>query len=127
MNQLLFSHSDFIDSDRIRVNGKKFDHLVGLLNIQKGGRFRAGLLNGNRGTAVVEGIRRDHLIARVELHESPPPPLSIRLLLALPRPKVLKRVLQGVTSLGIKEVYLFATWKVEKSYWQTPVLGAKGL
>ncbi len=56
------------------------------------------------------------------LDEQPPVPLPLTLVLALPRPKMLGRLLRDVTSLGIKHIHLFHSEKVEKSYWQTPSL-----
>jgi len=47
-------------------------------------------------------------------------PLS--LVLALPRPKVLKRTLKHITVLGVKKIYLINSFRVDKSYWQTPFL-----
>src|SRR5690606_37253975 len=63
----------------------------------------------------------------VTLEEAPPPPLPCTLVLALPRPKVLRRTLQSVAALGIKSIVLLNACRVEKSYWQTPVLGAEQL
>jgi RsmE family RNA methyltransferase len=48
--------------------------------------------------------------------------LPLTLLLALPRPKVLRRTLRAVSSLGIKKVVLVNSSRVEKSYWQSPFL-----
>ncbi|TLM67112.1 MAG: 16S rRNA (uracil(1498)-N(3))-methyltransferase, partial [Deltaproteobacteria bacterium] len=49
-------------------------------------------------------------------------PSPVTLLLALPRPKALRRVLQGVTAVGIKTIVLLNTARVDKSYWQSPLL-----
>jgi len=58
----------------------------------------------------------------VELVEEPPPPPGIDLLLAMPRPKVLRRVLQAAASLGARRVALVGAARVEKSYFDTPFL-----
>lgn len=77
------------------------------------------------------GIRRGKLIrlsdsaAEFQLEElttPPPPPLPVHLVLALPRPRMLARSLEHVTALGVKEITLLHTRRVEKSYWQSPEL-----
>src|SRR5690606_25215081 len=50
--------------------------------------------------------------------------MECRLILALPRPLMIKRILQSVTSMGIKEMHLIQTNSVEKSYWNSSDLNA---
>src|SRR5690554_4226339 len=57
-----------------------------------------------------------------ELTTPPPPPLPVHLVLALPRPRMLARSLEHVTALGVKEITLLHTRRVEKSYWMSPEL-----
>ena len=45
----------------------------------------------------------------------------------LPRPKVFKRVLQGVAAMGVKRIILSSSWRVDKSYWQSPLLTPENL
>src|SRR5690606_22907434 len=61
------------------------------------------------------------------LQQQPPSPLPLRLILALPRPKRLKRILQNCATLGVKEIILINSYRVEKSYWQTPILDAESI
>jgi RsmE family RNA methyltransferase len=42
--------------------------------------------------------------------------------LALPRPKMLRRILRNVAEFGVAELHLINSFRVEKSYWQSPVL-----
>ena len=58
----------------------------------------------------------------VSLVHPPPAPLPLTLILALPRPKVLKRILLSVTAMGVKRIFLLNSFRVEKSFWQSPVL-----
>ena len=48
--------------------------------------------------------------------------VPLTLLLALPRPKMLKRVLQTVAAMGVPRLVLLNSYRVEKSFWQTPFL-----
>lgn len=73
------------------------------------------------GKGLVTGV--DGALAMdVILDLAPPPKVDLTLVLALPRPKVLNRVLAAATSLGIPRIYLVNAWKVEKSYWKSPRL-----
>lgn len=51
-----------------------------------------------------------------------PPKLQLTLLLAMPRPKMFRRILQHCASLGVAEIILLNSYRVEKSFWQTPFL-----
>ena len=63
----------------------------------------------------------------VTLDEPPPPTLPLTLILALPRPKALNRVLASATSLGVARIYLINAWKVEKGYWKSPRMAEENL
>jgi RsmE family RNA methyltransferase len=67
------------------------------------------------------------LLLEVAFDQPPPPPAPLHLLLALPRPKVLRRVLQCAAAMGVKTIVLVNTWRVERSYWQSPALAPAAL
>jgi len=116
---------------RATLYGRRARHLREVLRAQPGRTLRAGVVGGPIGTArVVEagGSRaaNEDPGAEVTLHLSlgapPPPALSLRLVLALPRPKVLARLLVDAAAAGVKAIDLIGAWRVEKSYWHSPVL-----
>src|SRR5699024_10711873 len=76
---------------------------------------------------VIEKQTNDHWVFSFVPAEEPPSPLPITLMLALPRPKMLRRVLMDAITLGIKHIILINSYKVEKSYWQTPKLNESHL
>jgi RsmE family RNA methyltransferase len=59
----------------------------------------------------------------VSLTSDPPARPGIDLLLAMPRPKALKRILSAAASLGIDRIVLLNAARVEKSYFESKVLG----
>jgi RsmE family RNA methyltransferase len=46
------------------------------------------------------------------------------LILALPRPKMLRRVFRTASEMGVAHLHLIHSTRVEKSYWQSPLLKA---
>ena len=125
MNIILFSREQRIN-DRVHFEGRQADHIRQVLKGKPGDLINVGEIDGMMGTATILEIN-NRVSCQVDLNISPPPPVPITLLLALPRPKALKRILQTLASLGIKSIYLFGCWKVEKSYWSSPVLLKKNL
>ena len=89
--------------------------------------MRAGLLGGLQGNALVLSINEDAAELQVAFHSPPPAKLPITLLLALPRPKMLRRTLQTIASMGVAKLVLINSYRVEKSFWQTPFLQPEAL
>jgi len=122
MNLMILEQKDFIADDMIELSGRRLKHMLEIQKVVVGSSIKAGLINGKVGTAIVTDIRSKTIILQVRLTEQPPAPLPKTLIIALPRPKMLRRIIQTVATLGIKDLYLINTWKVEKSYWLTPKL-----
>jgi 16S rRNA (uracil1498-N3)-methyltransferase len=122
MNLVLLEEEDFIDAKRVRLSGRRFDHIVTVLAKGSGETLRVGRINGLMGQGTITTVTSAGLILEVELNEQPPPPLAVTLILALPRPKMLRRILQSVTAMGVKQLYLINSYRVDKSYWASPLL-----
>ncbi|MBT7437314.1 MAG: RsmE family RNA methyltransferase, partial [Cellvibrionales bacterium] len=127
MNTLILENEDFLDENTVKIYGRRAKHILEIKKLSIGSAINTGLINGNLGIATVKSIGSTHIILEVSLNDKPPAPLSLSLIIALPRPKVLKKILQTATSLGIKKIYLINSWKVEKSYWQTNQLSEKNI
>jgi RsmE family RNA methyltransferase len=127
LNLILLEPDDFIDTSRVRVAGRRFAHIATVLRAGVGDELTVGVAGGQIGLGVVSGLGGDHAELVVRLDRDPPPALPLTLVLALPRPKVLNRVIAGAVSMGIKRIYVINAWRVEKSYWSTPRLAADNL
>ncbi|MBE0575873.1 MAG: 16S rRNA (uracil(1498)-N(3))-methyltransferase [Desulfuromonadales bacterium] len=122
MNLILLCKEDFISINRVRLQGRRYEHAREILKVTSGKILHVGLLGGKTGSGTVISITEKELELEVLLTHEPPEPLSVTVILAMPRPKVLNRVLQGITAMGIKQVFLLNTWRVDKSYWQSAAL-----
>ncbi|MDD3153911.1 MAG: RsmE family RNA methyltransferase [Victivallaceae bacterium] len=117
---LLLMHPEEIDGSFARIRGERVRHLERI-----GGQCRAGILGGGIGHAKVLEQNPADETALLELDacaELPPPPLPVTLVMALPRPKTLRKAIACAVSMGVKELHFLQSFKVEKSYWTSPFL-----
>lgn len=124
MNLLILTPDEMDTGSRVWVEGRRHSHLQKILKVSPGDNIRAGVLNQSMGTAQIlqtEGSRTE-LQYQSDEKCIPPDPLKASLILALPRPPVLRRVLISATTLGFKNIHLIHAARVEKSYWQSPEL-----
>ncbi len=120
MNLLLLRAEEVSADGTVRLEGRRLEHLREVLRVQKGQTLRVGLHGGLMGTAEV--LSADTL--KVNVGDAPPPRANVSLVLAVPRPKQLKRVIPAVASLGVDRVVLINAARVEKSYFDSKVLNA---
>ncbi len=129
MNIVILRSEDFIDPHCALVSDRRAEHIRRVLRAQPGDRLRVGLLGGGRGEAVITSLTPTEItLSLPNLADQPPPSRHPwRLVLALPRPKMLRRVLRCCAELGVSNVHLIHSYRVEKSYWQSPLLSPTAL
>ncbi len=98
-------------------------HINKVLGLQVGDSVKIGQLGGNLGTAIIEQMTADNIqLGNVQLNRVPPAKLDVTVILALPRPKVLRRLIMDMTALGVRDIVLINSYRTQKSYWQSPLL-----
>lgn len=98
-------------------------HLKQVLQVKLHDIIKIGIQHGNLGTASIAQIHDTRiLLNNIDCQTPPPKKLPLTIILALPRPKVLRRLILDMTAMGIKELYLVNSYRTEKSYWQSPFL-----
>lgn len=122
MNLLLLEEADFIAADRVILRDRRLTHLQEVHRSEVGDSLRVGRINGLMGSAELLRLEAGEAELRVSLDQPPPAKLPLTLVLALPRPKMLRRVFQTVATMGVAKVILVNSYRVEKSFWQTPFL-----
>jgi RsmE family RNA methyltransferase len=116
MNLLLLEPRELDDEGRVRLVGRRAEHLRKVLGVAAGQQLRAGRLNHERGTATVLHVDPREVQIRYQAEQvlSPPPPRN--LLLAVPRPKVLSRCIEHASALGFSKIALFRSYRVDRSH-----------
>ena len=127
MNLVLLEPGELRADGTARLEGRRAAHVAEVLRAAAGERLRVGVVGGRTGEALVESVREGEVVIRPSLDREPPPPAPVSLLVALPRPKVLRRVLQAIASMGVKRLVLLGSWRVEKSYWGSPALAPEAI
>jgi RsmE family RNA methyltransferase len=127
MNLVILFPEDFVGPGLVCLRGRRQAHIREVLRSKAGDTLRVGLLGGRKGVAGVVRLDPEEVELEVELNRDPPRPWASRLVVALPRPPVLKRILQAATAMGIKDIHLVQTARVEKSFWNSPVLAGAQL
>jgi len=127
MNLLLLEEADFIAADRVVLRDRRLTHMQKVHRSEVGDSLRVGRINGLMGSAELLRLEAGEAELRVTLDQSPPAKLPLTLVLALPRPKMLRRVFQTVATMGVSKVILVNSYRVEKSFWQTPFLEPKAI
>ncbi|OCR26903.1 16S rRNA methyltransferase [Pseudomonas syringae] len=122
MNLLLLEDVDFIAADRVILRDRRLKHMQEVHRAVVGDSLRVGRIGGLMGNAELLRLEDHEAELRVSLDSPPPAKLPLTLLLALPRPKMLRRVFQTVATMGVPKVILLNSYRVEKSFWQTPFL-----
>ena len=122
MNLLLLEEQDFTGPQQVKLSGRRLQHMLEIQQVAPGDCLRVGLLGGLMGQGEVVALNDHQAELQVMLTQPPPPKLPLTLLLAMPRPKMFRRILQHCATLGVAEIILLNSYRVEKSFWQTPFL-----
>jgi RsmE family RNA methyltransferase len=116
-----------VNDGRVRLSGRRLRHVREVLKARKGDELTVGMAGGNIGTGTLTRLDEEFLEMDVLVEREPPAALPLTVVLALPRPKVLRRVLHSLAVLGVKRIILMNAARVEKSYWQSPFLAPESI
>lgn len=120
MNRILFEESE-LQGERLLLTGPRAVHIRNVLHSTSGDTLRLGQINGPLFDGTV--LRSDAAETELELRQtgsgSRP---EVDLILALPRPKVLKRLLPQIATLGVDRLFLCNASRVERYYFDCHVL-----
>ena len=124
MNRILFEPDEIVDGIAT-VGGVRAEHILGVLHGEVGQSLKTGVVGGLAGTSEIVAVsapgERPRVSVRVR-HDTPAPAPWIDLVLAPPRPRVMKRLLPQLAALGVGRIVLVGARKVEKDFWGATLL-----
>lgn len=123
MNLLLIEPGALAPDGSTEVTGDAARHLVNVLKVGPGSTVRVGVIDGARGVGTVVDASPARIRLRCTLETAPPDRPAVDLLLALPRPKVMRRLWAQLAALGVGRILLTNAARVERQYFDTHVLG----
>ncbi|MBU0485238.1 MAG: 16S rRNA (uracil(1498)-N(3))-methyltransferase [Proteobacteria bacterium] len=121
MNIILLEEQE-IKNNRVSLTDRRQDHILKILRAKKDDLLKIGLINGPLGIGRITAIDKKEVVLDLELAAIPPEPPPLDLILALPRPIMLKRVLTQAASMGVSRIFLINANRVEKSYFTSSLL-----
>jgi len=123
VNLIILEPGEVSDAGEVRLSGVRAAHLLDVLKVAPGQHVRVGLLDGPHGIGVVESLRGGTVNLRCVFDAQAPPPPMVDLLLALPRPKVMRRLWAQLAALGVGQIMLTNAARVERNYFDAHILG----
>jgi RsmE family RNA methyltransferase len=122
MNLALLFDDDFISDNKVRLYGRRHQQILAIHKSVIGDTVKVGKLNENMGIGVISALNENFVELNIELNQLPPAPLPMRLITALARPPMMRRIFSAAAEFGIKDIVVINTNRVEKSFWQSPSL-----
>ncbi len=119
MNRILFEKSEVGRDGVVFLDGRRASHITEVLNPAVGDSLRVGILNGACGDGQVLTVASSQVSLRCSFAAATLPAPTIDVLLALPRPKVMRRLWAPLASLGVGRILLTNGEKVERNYFDT--------
>ena len=121
MNRILFEPGELGADGCTTFGGVRAEHVLTILHGEVGQTLKTGVVDGPIGTGVIERIDGETVTVRC-VHDREAPPPWIDLVLAPPRPRVMKRLLPQLASMGVGRIVLVGAAKVEKAFWGAQLL-----
>jgi RsmE family RNA methyltransferase len=122
VNLLLLHAHELQSNGGVTLEGRRAEHVHEVLRAQIGQQLRVGIKGGRIGTGEIVTQSKTRCEMLITLTSDPLSRPHIDVIVAIPRPKALKRVIPALASLGVDSIFFVGAKKVEKSYFDSKVL-----
>lgn len=120
MNRILFEKEE-IENGFVSFSDERAEHVLKILHGEVGQTLKTGEVNGLIGSSEIVLIKGKTVRVKVNHTEKSLEPW-IDLILAPPRPRVMKRLLPQLATMGVRRITLVGAKKVEKDFWGATLL-----
>ena len=127
MNSLLILENELVADNKAVISGKRKDYLIDRHQIKAGLTLRGGLRNALLGKVTIEKLSAKEIEISLDLSKAPPQRLAIDLIVAVPRPQAVKRLLYFAAISGLRSLSFIRTERVHKSYLSSKALSQEGI
>jgi len=121
VNLILIDPAELASDGTVTLRDARGRHVQQVLKAAPGTTVRIGLIDGPLGVGTITDAAEDSVALQCAFGETPPRP-AVDLLLALPRPKVMRRLWAQLSALGVGRIILTNAARVERNYFDTHVL-----
>ena len=125
MNRILFEKSEVRDGS-VRLCDCRAWHILDVLHGEVGQKLKTGIVDGGIGESTITAIDGRSVTVAVGPGRPGLAPW-IDILLAPPRPRVMKRLFPQLASMGAGRIVLVGAQKVEKDFWGATMLKEENL
>lgn len=122
MNLILCDPGEIGADGVATLTGARAAHVRQVLRAGPGDTLRLGVIDGAKGRAEVLTIGDEGVVLRCQFDSEVSVGPAVDLLLALPRPKVLRRLWAQLAALGVGRLMLSNAARVERNYFDTHLL-----
>ncbi len=122
MNLILLEPGETQASGEVHLSDARAAHIRSVLRATPGQSVRVGITDGPLGTGVVTRTTADGVTLACAFEATIPAAPLVDLLLAVPRPKILRRLWAQVAALGVGRIVLTNAARVERNYFDTHLL-----
>ena len=122
MNLILLEPGELGAAGDVTLSDERAKHLLTVLGAAPGDRVRVGLVDGPRGSATVQSAAGGSVTLCCAFEQELPQRPRVDLLLALPRPKVMRRLWAQISASGVGRIVLTNAERVERDYFDARIL-----
>jgi 16S rRNA (uracil1498-N3)-methyltransferase len=122
MNLVLIEADEIAPDGSVTLEDRRARHIREVLGAQTGRRLRIGRLDGPLGHGCVTETAPARVRLQCVFEDETPDRPALDLLLAMPRPKAMRRLWSQLAALGVDRIAVTAARKVERGYFDSHVL-----